>query len=163
MRYKMGFLYIASGLIYLFFSGSAEGFASPRTPSLFLFLFAIAHGIAMVIAFLRKKTYPNTGFNFLGIFILTIGILAGLALDTKRTAETQKIGDQLIEKINLYSQKTGSYPSSLSDISSTLKPTLKNSEFYYHLDKETGFILGFPTFAFMQCERSPQSEWVCDD
>jgi hypothetical protein len=163
MRYKMGILYIASGLIFLFFSGSAEGFASPRSLVIGVALVALFHVMWIVIGFLRKKIRPGMAFNFLAIFILFMSLVIGSKIDAKRVAETKQIGDQIVEKINFYRQKNGSYPSSLSEIPNTLQPTLKNSEFYYHIDEKDGFILGFPSVTFLLCERSAHSQWVCDD
>jgi hypothetical protein len=174
-----GFLYILWGIVFVIFSGRAEGFVSYRSLPLFILFFvflALFVDIIVIIYnfLLRYIIKSKTSVFKVKFFDLTAKIIAvllffvGMAIDMKHAGLTMETGDALVQAIEQYKVREGSYPTRL-DVPefAAYKPALRDSEFRIEIDNESHgseFTLMFPSTAFMECRRkNTDSRWICDD
>lgn len=161
-------LSLICGLVYLTFSGRAEGFTGPRTALVFPILILNAVGFSLcgwvTYSFVfkrRKKFSKNAWFAFLAVLLCDAMIGIGRNIDNKLIHETKLRGDRIQISIESFSAKNGRPPESLEELKGAgfevPTPALKGSEFQYKL----GGRLSFSSVAFMICER--RDFWVCDD
>ncbi len=164
-------VYAAAGIAFYIFSGRAEGFISPRFGFLLVALTSVPLGAYMLIALMFRLAWPRAGSRGLiiaGIAVSYLFIVLGYHLDGALTAETMARGDILIQDIEDYKSATGAYPLVLDDLAAggrTLPvPALDGSEFIYSPAENGGFVLAFPSVAFLICSRtSAAPDWACDD
>ena len=99
-----------------------------------------------------------------GIAASYLLIALGYRLDGALTAETMTRGDALVRQIEDYRRATGTYPQRLDEIGARPVPALDGSAFTYGRDEVGGYVIAFPSVAFLTCTRSSTvPEWVCDD
>lgn len=164
-------VYGAAGLGFYLYSGRAEGLISPRLGYLLVALTSIPLGFYMMIALVFRFRWPRAASRWLiiaGVTVSYLFIVMGYRLDGALTAETMDRGDALIADIEDYRHATGAYPLDLGEIAAggrTLPvPALEDSAFGYSLTKDGGYVIAFPSVAFLICRRSAAAkEWVCDD
>ncbi len=164
-------VYGAAGLGFYLYSGRAEGLVSPRLGYLLVALTSIPLGFYMLIALVFRFRGPRAASRWLiiaGVTVSYLFIVMGYRLDGALTAETMDRGDALIADIEDYKRATGAYPLDLGEIAAggrTLPvPALEDSAFGYSLTKDGGYVIAFPSVAFLTCQRSAAAkEWVCDD
>ncbi len=163
--------YAAAGIAFYVYSGRAEGFISPRLGFLLVALTSVPLGAYMLIALMFRLAWPRAGNRWLIIAGIAVGylcIVLGYRLDGALTAETMARGDILIQDIEDYKSATGAYPIALDELAAggrTLPvPALDGSEFTYSPTEDGGFVLAFPSVAFLICSRtSAAPDWACDD
>jgi len=82
---------------------------------------------------------------------------------------SQSQGNQIILAVNKYHQAKGRLPFTLKELvpaylDSIPHPKFQRSSYYYNTNNEkTDFWVGYHAPAWLLCERSPNSAWVCDD
>ena len=163
--------YAAAGIAFYVYSGRAEEFISPRLGFLLVVLTSVPLGAYMLIALMLRFRWPRSGSRWLiiaGIAVSYLFIVLGYRLDGDLTAETMARGDILIQDIEDYMSATGAYPMVLDELAAggrTLPvPALDGSAFTYSLTEDGGFVLAFPSVAFLICSRtSAAPDWACDD
>ncbi len=163
--------YAAAGIAFYVYSGRAEGFISPRLGFLLVVLTSVPLGAYMLIALMFRLAWPRAGSRGLiiaGIAVSYLFIVLGYRLDGDLTAETMARGDILIQDIEDYKSATGAYPIALDELAAggrTLPvPALDDSAFTYSRAADGGFVLAFPSVAFLICSRtSAAPDWACDD
>ncbi len=164
-------VYGIAGLAFYLYSGRAEEFISPRLGFLLVALTSVPYGAYMLIALMFRLAWPRAGSRGLiiaGIAVSYLFIVLGYRLDGALTAETMARGDILIQDMEDYKSATGAYPMALDELAAggrTLPvPALDGSVFTYSLTEDGGFVLAFPSVAFLICSRtSAAPDWACDD
>ena len=164
-------IYGAAGWAFYLYSGQAEGFISPRLWYLLVALTSIPLGFYLLIALIFRLSRPRAASRWLiiaGIAVSYLFIVLGYRLDGALTAETMTRGDELIRDIEDYKRATGAYPLVLDEIAAggrTLPiPALAGSAFSYELTGDGGYLVAFPSVAFLVCVRASNApDWVCDD
>lgn len=167
----MALVYGAAGLAFYLYSGRAEGFVSPRLGFLLVALSSVPLGFYMLIALIFGVSWPRAASRWLiiaGITASYLFIALGYRLDGALTEETMDRGDALIRDIEDYRRATGAYPLDLGEIAAGGRalpvPALEDSAFGYWRTEEGGFVIAFPSVAFLTCTRSSAApKWVCDD
>lgn len=164
-------VYGAAGLAFYLYSGRAEGFVSPRLGFLLVALTSVPLGCYLLIALIFGASWPRAGSRWLIIAGVAAGYLfiaLGYRLDGALTAETMARGDSLIRDIEDYRRATGTYPAGLGEIAAGGRalpvPALDDSAFAYQRTDDGGYVIAFPSVAFLICARtSAAPEWTCDD
>lgn len=164
-------VYGVAGLAFYLYSGRAEGFISPRLGFLLVALSSIPLGFYMLIALTFNFRWPRAASRWLiiaGIGLSYLLIVLGYRLDGARIAETMARGDTLIQDIEDYKRATGAYPAGLGEIAAGGRalpvPALDDSAFAYWRAEDGGYVIAFPSVAFLTCARtSAAPDWACDD
>ena len=161
--------YAAAGIAFYVYSGRAEEFISPRLGFLLAALTSVPLGVYMLVALIFRLSWPRAGSRGLivaGIVVSYLFIVLGYRLDGALTAESMARGDILIRHIEDYKSATGAYPMILDEMGgrSLPVPALDGSAFIYSPTADGGFVLAFPSVAFLICSRtSAAPDWACDD
>ncbi len=164
-------VYGAAGLAFYLYSGRAEGFISPRLGFLLVALSSVPLGFYILIALIFRASWPRAGSRWLiiaGIAASYLLIVLGYRLDGTLTAETMARGDALARDIEDYKRATGAYPADLGEIAAGGRalpvPALDDSAFAYRRTEDGGYVIAFPSVAFLTCARtSAAPDWICDD
>ena len=164
-------VYGAAGVAFYFYSGRAEGFISPRLGFLLVALTSVPLGFYMLIALVFGFRWPRTGSRWLiiaGVAASYLFIALGYRIDSALTAETMARGDSLAGGIEDYKRATGAYPPALAAIAAGGRalpvPALDGSAFTYERTADGGYVIAFPSVAFLSCSRSSAAPaWACDD
>ncbi len=159
--------YGAAGLAFYLYSGRAEGSISPRLGFLLVALTSVPLGFYLLTALIFRFRWPRAASRWLiisGIAASYLLIAMGYRLDGALTAETMMRGDALVRQIEDYRRATGTYPRRLDEIGARPAPALDGSAFTYGRTEDGGYVLAFPSVAFLTCTRSSAApEWVCED
>ncbi len=164
-------VYGAAGVAFYVYSGRAEGFVSPRLGFLLVALTSVPLGFYMLIALIFGFRWPRAGSRWLIIASIAASYLLialGYRMDGVRTAETMARGDVLAGDIEDYKRATGAYPADLGEIAAGGRalpvPALDDSAFTYERTGDGGYVIAFPSVAFLICSRTSDAPaWVCDD
>ena len=163
--------YGAAGLAFYLYSGRAEGMISPRLGFLLVALTSIPLGGYMLAALIFHFRWPPASGRWLiiaGIALSYLLIVLGYRLDGALTAETMARGDVLIQDVEDFRRATGAYPQSLAEIAAGGRalpvPALDDSAFSYERTADGGYVIAFPSVAYLRCARtSAAPDWACDD
>lgn len=163
--------WIFMGIVFLAYSGRAEGFVSMRSVPLivapvlvgliFLFFIKKARGF-----FRRDMTIDRAEVIHLCIKLIAVSLfICGVVLDSHRVKRTMRTGDDLVKAVEQYKMKEGHYPVSLEGPEfKDYKPSLLNTIFQLHTEDSSQFFIRFHGVAFTICERAnTQPNWVCED
>ena len=161
--------YLIAGLVFVAFSGRAEGMGSPRYLIAPFALLAIGHLAFLAFQALRGffraglLSRPAILLNAIAPATFLLCLFIGLQIDRFSERYSMRVGDMLLQQVAAYEEANGSCPASLDQVlgegQQLPSPILRASSF-----RLNGCAVWFESTLFTTCRRSTDSnEWLCSD
>lgn len=172
---KLTITYVVAAVLFVLFSGFAEGMVSLRLIVVMTIVpVAFVHILFIVFKFIRSLISSETQLYkvqiqpLAGIAFLTACLAWGMHIDFVAEKKSKAIGDEILLAIKAYKSKAGACPQSLKMLSAfedgIPKPALRGARYDYWVKDNGDCMISFDGPMFITCAKgSNERVWFCSD